>query len=570
MWDRCAAFAEEFGEKPSEEPVSAGASLFAGINRPDSTITVLIGSKKFTEGWNSWRVSTMGLMNVGVTEGAQVIQLFGRGVRLKGFGHTLMRSGMIRTLEVPARPPHLQLLETLNVFGIRAEYMKAFRDYLDEEQVRTNDERLEFVLPVIKALPTEHRLRTVRLQDTIHGVRVEYGEAFRKLGRVPTLGVPPAGEAGEWLRKNPVALNWYPRIQAMKAVGLRGGDGVVELQPAWLPREAMAFLDADALYSELVRYKADRGWFNLNLPRSAVAALLADRSWYRLYAPAEELAFDGFAKLPQIREIALALLKRYVDHFYRFAKRAWEEPYLEYRTLDETDGNFPDDDVYRVKVDPDGATAIVHLKQIKAWIDSGEFKVRQFGPIDALSFHRHLYRPLLRLRGKSIEIAPAPLNDGEWGFVKDLKDHHDQHAADFSGKELYLLRNMSRGRGVGFFEAGNFHPDFLLWLVDDDRQDIVFVDPKGIRNLPPDDAKIQFHRTVKDIEAHLRIQDPSISLHAFIVANTAAAEMERMWKTSKADMEGAHIMFQKDDPGGYIGKIFETVRAEVAAHAAAA
>ncbi|WP_210183439.1 hypothetical protein, partial [Methylobrevis pamukkalensis] len=68
-------------------------SLFHAINTPQSTVNLLIGSKKFTEGWNSWRVSTMGLMNVGQTEGSQIIQLFGRGVRLKGYGSSLKRSG---------------------------------------------------------------------------------------------------------------------------------------------------------------------------------------------------------------------------------------------------------------------------------------------------------------------------------------------------------------------------------------------------------------------------------------------------------------------------------------------
>ena len=60
------------------------ASLFATINSQDSTINILIGSKKFTEGWSSWRVSAMGLMNVGRSEGSEVIQLFGRGVRCLG------------------------------------------------------------------------------------------------------------------------------------------------------------------------------------------------------------------------------------------------------------------------------------------------------------------------------------------------------------------------------------------------------------------------------------------------------------------------------------------------------
>ena len=67
-------------------------SLFESINRKDSKINVLIGSRKFTEGWNSWRVSTMGLINFAKGEGSQAIQMFGRGVRLKGYNGMLKRS----------------------------------------------------------------------------------------------------------------------------------------------------------------------------------------------------------------------------------------------------------------------------------------------------------------------------------------------------------------------------------------------------------------------------------------------------------------------------------------------
>src|SRR5690625_5849606 len=65
------------------------SSLFKNINDDDSPINLLIGSKKFTEGWSSWRVSSMGLMNVGKSEGSQIIQLFGRVVRLKGYNFSL-------------------------------------------------------------------------------------------------------------------------------------------------------------------------------------------------------------------------------------------------------------------------------------------------------------------------------------------------------------------------------------------------------------------------------------------------------------------------------------------------
>ena len=103
-------------------------SLFQGINDDSSAINLLIGSKKFTEGWNSWRVSTMGLLNVGRSEGSQIIQLFGRGVRLRGFEGCLKRSSVLDPgIGVPEQ---VRVLETLGIFGVNADYMETFRAFL--------------------------------------------------------------------------------------------------------------------------------------------------------------------------------------------------------------------------------------------------------------------------------------------------------------------------------------------------------------------------------------------------------------------------------------------------------
>ncbi len=67
-------------------------SFFEQINNKDSDINILIGSKKFTEGWNSYRVSSIGLLNIGRNAGSQIIQIFGRGVRLRGLEGLLKRS----------------------------------------------------------------------------------------------------------------------------------------------------------------------------------------------------------------------------------------------------------------------------------------------------------------------------------------------------------------------------------------------------------------------------------------------------------------------------------------------
>jgi hypothetical protein len=161
------------------------------------------------------------------------------------------------------------------------------------------------------------------------------------------------------------------------------------------------------------------------------------------------------------------------------------------------------------------------------------------------------------LNSRAVEISPTPLNSGERLFVEDLRAFYDGHAEFFEHKELYLLRNLSKGKGVGFFEAGNFHPDFILWLIADGRQHIIFVDPKGIRNLGPSDPKIQFHETIKEIEQ--RLGDPSVRLESFIVSSTSSTTMRMLWNMEKAEMADRHIVFQEEDKGSYVRSLLEGV-----------
>ena len=120
--------------------------LFAEVDRADSTVNVVIGARRFIAGWNSWRVSAMGLMHVGVGEGPEIIQMFGRGVRLKGWNMSLKRHRQSGA-EPPADSDRLTELETLRIFGLRANYMQTFRKMLDDDGIAT--ERKEIELPVV-------------------------------------------------------------------------------------------------------------------------------------------------------------------------------------------------------------------------------------------------------------------------------------------------------------------------------------------------------------------------------------------------------------------------------------
>lgn len=507
-------------------------SLFRGLNDKDSTANVLIGSKKFTEGWNSWRVSTMGLMNVGRTEGSEIIQLFGRGVRLKGHGMTLKRSSQLEGID---RPKHINLLETLNIFGIRADYMRQFKEYLEEEGLPGNEERIEFILPVVKDLQGK-KLKSVRIQE---------GKDFKQQGPKPTLDVPL-----DRLLRHPVTLNWYSQIQAQQSKGVTRTDETGVKHEGKLEERHLAFMDIDAVWFELQHFKNERSWYNLNLPPECIIKLLLNPDWYKLYIPPEELQFTRFEQVRRWGEIAVALLKKYTDRFYKHKKQEWESDFYEYHELREDDPNFISE--YRLLIEESQDTIIEKLSDLKEQIESGAFSGWEFGNLQAIWFAQHLYQPLLHVKSDLVEVSPVSLNEGERDFVTDLRSFYDGNRSFFQDRELFLLRSMSRGRGIGFFEAGNFYPDFLLWLLTDDKQYVTFIDPKGIRNLEgPDDPKIRFYRTVKELEA--RLGNPNVILNSFIISNTPFQQV-RWWtnELSKDEFTKFQVLFQKEDRATYI------------------
>lgn len=440
-------------------------SLFAKLSAVDSTINVLIGSKKFTEGWNSWRVSTMGLMNVGKSEGSEIIQLFGRGVRLKGMGMCLKRSSQ---LDGVPKPQHISLLETLNIFGIRAQYMQQFKEYLEDEGLPSNEERIEFILPVIKNLGGK-KLTSIRLKEGV--------DFKRQCKQKPTLDEP-----NTFLLKHPIALNWYPKIQAQQSKGVGPTSDTAVMEVGVLGDKHLAFMDMDAIYFELQHFKNERAWYNLNLPRESIMKLLRNPGWYRLFIPSAEMQFTRFDRVRRWEEIAVSLLKKYIDRYYKHRKQEWEADHLEYHELREDDPNFVQE--YRLLIDESAENIKVGLEALKEQINKKTFKSNyEIGNLSAYWFGNHLYQPMLHLsKSQLIEVSPVSLNDGERDFVLDLKKYYDVDKEFFKDRELFLLRNVSR-RGIGFFEAGNFYPDFILWLLVGKKQYVTFVDPKGLRQL---------------------------------------------------------------------------------------
>jgi len=270
-------------------------SLFERIGSADSPINMLIGAKKFIEGWSSWRVSSMGLMRIGKGEGSQVIQLFGRGVRLKGKDKSLRRS-----YALGGAPDWLESLETLYIAGWNADYLQTFRQMLEKEDLAKELAPLRVVhkqLPLwtwVPQTPKGFDCSTETWMLSSDGPRI----VMDLLPQFVSLGPGETGTAEQ--------------------TGRSGKEKTI------LPQEPphSGLLDINRLHADLVEYKVAKGYSNVFIQRAMVKDVLYSRCEFRML---EEEASDP-AKVYRVASLAL---KTYLDKFVRLRERQTESDHVE-------------------------------------------------------------------------------------------------------------------------------------------------------------------------------------------------------------------------------------------------
>lgn len=216
------------------------------------------------------------------------------------------------------------------------------------------------------------------------------------------------------------------------------------------------------------------------------------------------------------------------------------------------------------------------LKKLVAEGKIGEASKWNAPHMVAISFGRHLYYPLLALEDKeSVPLKMRPLAfdaPSEWAFVQDLQSFYNsaEGKAAIGARSLYLLRNADReDKGLGFALAGNFYPDFLLWLVDDDtgKQWLTFVDPKGLRNMDLSHPKLGLYKEVKTLQTTLTAQakagEPPLILNAFVLSPTKFSDLLNVGdSTKKEKLEDRNVLFMEDGGPVYLKKMFGKVAVE--------
>lgn len=510
-------------------------SLFEAINAHDSRVNLLIGSRKFMEGWDSFRVSSIGLMNIGRGEGAQIIQLFGRGVRLWGKDYSLKRSAF--TAE--GAPPPPRAIETLQVYGIRANYMQQFRKYLENEGVTTDFETL--------ALPV--RVQSELLQAELPVLRLPADAPFveRQPVRLQVDG------------NLKVILDLRPRVQAaqsgqsLQQAKVSGSDLTSQL------REWAKLLNWQRIYLQMLEHREERGWTNLVFTQDDLRQIVLEGD-YEVW-DAHPLPKTP-AALRRAEPLALSLLQKYAALYYDRQRKAWETKQLQLRILTQDDPNL-NFGAYTLRIAPAAAESIRNLLA-----QADRLYERDCAELPTLVFERHLYLPLLLADRSPAESAtPPPLDAHEAQFVRDLRNYVQQCAAELNGYTLYLLRNLTRGKGIGFFsaDAGEaFYPDFILWLVGDDEARIAFIDPHGLRMARGgfSEPKLQLHQLLESLILSCDSKSRCVKYTAFILSTTPYGTLKTTFGAgshTKEEFVAHHVLFMEEPD--YVGRLLSLLRA---------
>lgn len=538
------------------------ASLFRTINDEGSNITMLIGAKKFNTGWNSYRVSVMGLMKIGQSEGSDIIQMFGRGVRLRGYLHSLKRSSELPENIKPGKlPEQLRTVETLYVFGVKAEYMKVF-----DEATKANDmpegssDTETLTIPTMLTLePFPKDLKTIQVKEKADFKKQEVLDITQYKDKVV------------------VTLDLYAT-----AVSNYSGEGesgnVATRNEGKLSAMHINLLDWNRIYYQLTDMIADRGWHNMMFSKAELKGVMEDTSWYTLYIPEKELLPCRFGKdVAKWQQIAVALLRAFIEKVYSRQRLIYNDENVVSVPLSVDSDNIIKK--HTIQIRKDKTEEAKHIQQLADMILSKTMTADTMieSPwFEGLYFDKHLYIPLLYLMEKDttgfrpyvdrlsgqpwLKISPVPLNEGERDFVKDLRVFCQNHSDDdiLKNRKLFLLRNQSK-KGIGFFDGNGFYPDFILWVKEGRKQKVVFIDPKGIRNL--DDGmknpKIQLYARLRDVIMP-QLRDKNLKLDSYILSVTPYNKVRWNAKPEKQDFINNHVLFQKDGDD-YIGMMMKSV-----------
>lgn len=530
--------------------------MFENIDKKESPINILLGSRKFAEGWNCFRVSVIGLVNLGVSKGNKIIQIFGRGVRLKGLNNDGKRYDKKHiedyfALEDGENDDDIKKLETLCVFSLTKSYLETFTESIRSELdiTKTYDIKVDPSLLIIKGNEEtfesySKEINIFKLSKTsidvkqviLNGNNIKYQYLFD--GKVKT------GEINNFTFSLDYSIDYNKKnIQGILRNAISKYNAFINYSD--FNQTLIQTLEESNLQLYVMNEDSTVRFFNANDMLNFINAI-----WYK--ENIDEMEFEFIENIFSIlAEEFVKKIKNKINWHLNSSNYSYNEP-LKQSTVEEK-GDFIDkyEIVKSFKLSKDDGkpkSDKILEEEINKFTETiidieEKLKIKDIG--------NHIYNPLLyddeEILVDGIKLKPDKLNKGERKFVNDLAEYVRQYPEKFDGYDIYLMRNVESLKSIGIYmnsDSEVFYPDFVLWLVGKDKVYINFIDPKGqmgLKDLTKEEYKEKIdiadkskNETLSIIEKELKkIYKKEFILNSFIILRDTSdlgKSMDSDWK----------------------------------------
>lgn len=417
--------------------------FFQTINRDDSDINILMGSRSFYEGWDSNRPNLLLFVNIGVGSDAKkfVLQSIGRGVRIEPQKNmrkrlqNLFNTGIVNNQLFEQVKDLILPIESLFVFGTNAENLKEIIATLKEEKQDKDLGDLFIVNP-----ETQDRLLLVPVYKTIERIFAE--EENPQKYPISCDDFKLTSQFYEILSDKVAIAKYDCEVRVLK----KAKESFVKKYKYYNFNEINSLSEPELILGRIFNYLSVK-----NKELEEFKELENEIVHFR------KIRFsDGEKYYEEIRE-KIEIMKHYREKQTKLAEQYGKISREEYNKQ------------------------IALLEQAENF-EMGNQKIK----IKYLA--NHYYLPVIVSEAEKIDYLTHIINvSSEVKFIEDLEKYLDKPNNVFTQFDWWMFSKIDQTLdeiGIPYYNhkenrIDNYHPDFIFWMQRGKGYLILFIDPHG-------------------------------------------------------------------------------------------
>ena len=426
----------------SGEDIEKG--YFEGLNSVESPIQIMMGSKVFSEGWDSNRVNFINFINIGSKKAKKyVLQTIGRGVRIEPFKDVRKRLKASDKLEYNKK-------DSLGdgSLGIESVFIMA-----------TENEAIQGILEGLEGFRFQSRLAGFKRNKTLEPLLVPSYKDSHK-------------------RSETFVISHYDFERLSKYI--ESYDEDILLVSSGINRADLGFSTLQKIQQKM----SDEASVSLEI-KGNMPKIKAQNALYRMdrffHAPLQELEkfvpcensithFDGFMLSGDgLSEMIIKEMNKAVKELAQSKQT---------KSIDALKKEFE-----KGKITLDEYTEQIQAKPTQ--------RVEKYSYVITAELAKHYYSPMVleSYKDSTIHINYAISERSEIEFLEDLQKYLQDSKNAFKDYEWCFSKIVEKLDSIfiPYFdtqrqEQRKFYPDFIFWLKhkESGNYKIIFVDPKGL------------------------------------------------------------------------------------------